>query len=165
MNIVSAKKLVEAIKRLDKNTGITLNMLEELFKKQKILLWKHGKRTVGDMNVLIKNLNDLFSLTNDESLPRIRSIRKGYLELRAQNPCLGISEERIRFLVKMGVLPHVSIGNRDYIAMESFEPPYDECLMFHDIKSNKEEQKNQSIDRQLEAGATRRKKRKMKGGS
>ena len=121
MNIVSAKKLVEVVKMLDKDTAITLNMLEDLFSKQKILLWKHGKRTVGDLNVLIKSLNNLFALANSESVPRIRSIRKGYLELRAQNPCLGISEERIRFLIKMDVLPHISIGNRDYIALESFK--------------------------------------------
>ena len=43
MNIVSAKKLVEVVKMLDKDTAITLNMLEDLFSKQKFYLYEDDK--------------------------------------------------------------------------------------------------------------------------
>ena len=29
-------------------------------------------------------------------------------------------------------LPHIKIGNRAYVALECFEPPYNECLIYDD---------------------------------
>ncbi len=38
---------------------------------------------------------------------------------------IGIGEDRLREMISAGMVPTVQIGNRNYLAMEMFSPPFD----------------------------------------
>ena len=150
MNIMTINNLVITIRSQDKSSAINANMLRELFDKRVLPFWKHGNRTVCDISILIKGINNLLGLGESNTIPRIRSIHNAYLELREINPQLGISEERIRFLVVKQKLPHVKIGNRAYVALECFEPPYNECLIYDDSVDSTEAEIERIVREQFE---------------
>ena len=93
---------------------------------------------VSDMEELTKGMNQIFGIHEECTIPRIRSIHNAVLELRETQPELGISEERIRFLARMNKLPHIKVGNRSYVALESFEYPYNQCLIYDDYCDSEE---------------------------
>jgi len=38
---------------------------------------------------------------------------------------MGIGEDKLRKLISAGMVPTIQIGNRNYLAMEMFDPPHD----------------------------------------
>ena len=83
-------------------------------------------------------------------------IHNAFLEVRESNLELGISEQRIRRLVGMGKLPHIRIGNRAYVALESFEEPYNECLLYDDYQDSEDAMLERIAQEQLARSKKRR---------
>lgn len=107
-------------------------MIRTLTQQKLVSSFSRGNRTVIEMDRFVKDMNGLFGFGERDNLPKIRSIHNAYTELRDANPELGISEERIRFLVMKEKIPSVKIGNRSYVALETFAPPFDHCLIYDD---------------------------------
>ena len=159
MRVMTVKKLVQTIKAMDTNSAINENMLKALFDAKKVQSWQHGNRTVTDVDILIRDLNRILGLNENTSIPRLRSIHDAFFELRSSNPDLGVSEERIRFLISAHKLPCIRAGNRAYIALESFTPPYDQCLICDDGIDNRSDLKEQIREQQLQKYLAKHKKR------
>lgn len=161
MTVMTVNKLVHAIKAQDPENATNENMLKALFDAKKLTFWMHGNRIVCDLGILIEGINDLLGLNEKQTMPRLRSIHDAFVELRHSHPDLGISEERMRFLVTKGKLPHIKAGNRTYVALESFSAPYDQCLICDDtfFKSNNE-LKQSIIEEQFALAMARRNKKK-----
>ena len=128
--------IVEEIKQIDGFSAINLGMLRMLFETKALKSMQRGNRIVSDMDQLIEELNQLWGIKEKYKVPRIRSIHNAFLELREIQPQLGLSEERIRFLVSQKKLPCVKVGNRAYVALECFEPPYDQNLIYDDYQDS-----------------------------
>ena len=99
MRIKTMNSIVEEIKQIDGFSAINLGMLRMLFETKALKSIQRGNRTVSDMDQLIEELNQLWGIEEKYKVPRIRSIHNAFLELREIQPQLGLSEERIRFLV------------------------------------------------------------------
>ena len=162
MHTKTTRQLVQAIQTHDPKSAININMLQRLFDSNALRNWKHGKRTVGDIDVLAHDLNKYFGFQQDGGIPRIRSIHNAFLELREIDPDLGVSEERIRDLVGMDKLPHISIGNRAYVALESFFEPYNDCLMYNGYCDEQKEFIKKVAEQQLSEGLERRNRKNAK---
>ena len=160
MQIMTTNKLAGAIRAQDKNTAINENMLRALFDKKKVRSWKHGNRTVCEIGTLIESINKLLGLKEIAVMARVRSIHDAFTELRETNPELGISEERIRFLVSINKLSHIKVGNRAYIALESFEAPYNSCLIYDDYRESKAARQEEIAQKQIDETLGRRANRK-----
>lgn len=164
MQIVSVNRLAKAINDLDPDSAINANMIRSLFADGMVRSWKHGNRAVCNVSEFMEDINKLFGFNEKETLPRVRAIHSAFLDLRNEAPNLGISEERIRFLVVKKRLPHIKMGNRAYIALESFQPPYDQCLVYDDYMDSKPAMLKSVVQEQLEEAMKRRETRKNNGG-
>lgn len=138
MRIKTVNELCSALKGVDYHTAVNPHMLRSLFSDDKLKFAKRGNRTVADMDQVIRELNQLFNLGQRDIVPRIRSIHEAYMEVKVLQPELGISESRIRFLVDRDLLPHITVGNRVYIALDSFEEPFNDCLFYDDYLDSEE---------------------------
>ena len=132
MRIKTIRAILEEIKTIDNKSAITQGMLLELFHAKQIDCYYRGNRLVTNADKLPDSLNRIFGLAGNKTLPRIRSIHSAFVEIRQLYPELGVSEERIRSLIGLNEVPHVKIGNRIYLALESFEEPYNDWLMMDD---------------------------------
>ena len=133
------KTIPQAVAKLhedDPGTALNRSMLLTLMDEGLLDYEMRGNRRVIDYDDLCVRLRELLGLTEGRgylsSLPHIRTIDSAYRELKETRPELGLSEERIRMLIDTGRLVCIPIGNRSYIAMELFKPPYDRRLMVTD---------------------------------
>lgn len=64
--------------------------------------------------------NDIFSenVTNNNRLPRMRSLPKAYAELKALDPDTSLSMRGLRDLVSSGQIPTITIKNRVLINLD-----------------------------------------------
>ena len=156
MRLMSIAALIGELQRVDDNTAVNPDMLRSLVKEKKVKYIYHGDSLRINADQFPIDMNNLFGLDPSMEMPRIRSIHNAFLAVRESNPELGISEQRIRRLVGMGKLPHIRIGNRAYVALESFAPPYNECLLYDDYRNSEEAKLEQIALRQLARGRKRR---------
>ena len=154
MKIKTINKAIEKIKEIDERSALNNTMLRSLTEQKLIESFRRGNRTVVEIGQFVKDMNILFGFNERDSLPKVRSIHNAYTELKDLNPELGISEERIRFLVMKEKIPSLRIGNRAYIALETFEPPFDHCLLYDDYIDSREAE----IERIARENAERAKK-------
>ena len=160
MLIMTINKAVDRILTEDPDSAINEDVLRRLLCEKKLPSWKHGKRTVCEFEQLVEGINQLFGLEGKKVMPRVRSIHDAFVELRGLNPQFGVSEQRIRRLVGLGKLPHLRIGNRAYVALESFAEPYNECLMYDDYWDSEDAMIERIAQEQSDRASARRKKRK-----
>ena len=160
MRIKTIKAIVEDIRRIDGGTAVNPSMLHSLAKNKKLVVHTRGNRLVCDADTLPTQLNQLFGLTGNTEMPHIRSIHNAFLYLREFNPELGISEEQMRRLIGIEVLPHIRVGNRAYVALESFEAPYNECLLCDDYRDIEALMLEKIVNEQLAQSLARRNKKK-----
>ena len=153
---MSIPELIREIQKVDGNTAVNPDMLRSLVRDEKVKHLFHGGRLRIDADQFPQNMNDLLGLDLDTKMPRIRSIHSAFIEVRESNPKLGISEQRIRRLIGMGKLPHIRVGNRAYVALESFDAPYNECLLYDDYQDSEDAMLERIAQGQL---ARRRKRR------
>ena len=79
---------------------------------------------VADAEAIAPTLNRLLGFDENGDIPYIRTIREAATELKQSRPMMGIGEKLIRSVVKDGRIPSIRIGNREYVAMQSFYEPY-----------------------------------------
>lgn len=138
MRLMSIAALISEIQKVDGNTAVNPGMLRSLVRDKKVKHLYHGDKLRINADQFPMDMNSLFGLDPSVEMPRIRSIHNAFLEVKESNPELGTSEQRIRRLIGMGKLPHIRIGNRAYVALESFDAPYNECLMYDDYQDSEE---------------------------
>ena len=85
--------------------------------------------------MLISALNEMFQFTGETFLPQIRTIRQAANELKNSKSDLGVTESNIRRYVADEKIGFIVIGNRCYIAMQSFTYPYSESLIYGESES------------------------------
>lgn len=129
MRVRTLNQIVKEIQEIDPNTAINKYMLLALIKDRKIPHGNHGNRTVMDFDAVAPSFNELLNFKKGGAIPQIRTIRAAISELREKHPELGLGEERIRTCVQEGRISSIVIGNRQYIAMQSFFEPYNERIM------------------------------------
>ena len=133
MRIKTTRAIVDEIRMIDGSSAVNQGMLTTLFETKQLKYYYRGNRVVADFDHVIEGMNKIYNLNEKDVMPRIRSIHNAFRELRELGIDTGISEERIRFLVEKKKLPSIEVGNRSYIALESFEAPYNECLIYDDF--------------------------------
>lgn len=124
MKIKSIPKAAQAIREHDPDTAVNENMLYALIKAGKLPFDMHGSRMVVDLDTVTRLLKCLLDMENLSVFPRIRSIHDAFVILKEEQPNIGIGEPQIRELIRLDKLRSIEIGNRHYIAPESFTPPY-----------------------------------------
>lgn len=124
MRIKTIPKIVEEIRSLDALSAVGESFLIALVEVNELPHTYHGNRLVADAEAVIPMLNRLLGFEGREELPHIRSIRGAAAELKERTVNIGIGEKMIRSAVKDGRIPCIRIGNREYIAMQSFDEPY-----------------------------------------
>lgn len=150
MKIKSVKGIVEEIKSVDGDSAVTKGMILAILETEKDLRFNHGVKTVADLDQVISAMNRTFGIDEDNGLPRIRSIHNAFVELRVVNPGLGISEEGMRFLVKEDLIPHICVGKKVLVALESFEAPYNEKFVHYDYCQGKKSKRDAILRELLE---------------
>ena len=156
MRLMSIPALIREIQKVDGNTAVNPDMLRSLVRDKKVKHLYHGDKLRINAEQFPMDMNSLFGLDPNKEMPRIRSIHNAFVEVREFNPELGISEQRIRRLVGLGMLPHLRIGNRAYVALESFAEPYNECLMYDDYQDSEDAMLERIVQEQIEKSKKRR---------
>ncbi len=124
MRIKTIPGIVTEIKKLDPSSAVGESFLTALAESKQLPHTYHGNRLVADAEAIVPTLNSLLGFEGNGNLPHIRTIREATAELRRIHPMIGIGEKLIRSAVKDGRIPSIRIGNREYIAMQSFDEPY-----------------------------------------
>ena len=156
MRLMGIAALIGELQKVDGDTAVNPSMLRLLVCDKKVNHLYHGDTLRINADQLPIDLNNLLGFDPNMGMPRIRSIHNAFLELRAHTPELGISEQRIRKLVGLGQLPHIRVGNRAYVALESFDAPYNACLLYDDYRNSEEAKLEQIALKQLARGRKRR---------
>lgn len=115
---------------MDSHSAVNEAFLKHLIREKLLRFGNRGIRTVVDLDVLIVTLNNLLGFSDEHVLPKIRTIRNAAIELRTNEDNIGIGETHIRRCVADQKIGFIKIGNRHYVAMQSFEPPYSEGLVY-----------------------------------
>ena len=128
MRLMTVYKAVQTFRDYDPDTAFNVNMLTRLIDDGRIGHEMHGSRTVVDCDDVIRYLNDMLEIEMSSHPPHLRTVEFAMREVHATMPDKGVSEVRLRDLIRRGIVPSVRIGNRSYIAMEVFHPPLDRKL-------------------------------------
>lgn len=128
MRIKTIPSIVTEIKTLDPSSAVGESFLVALAESKQLSHTYHGNRLVADAEAIAPTLNRLLGFEGNGNLPHIRTIREAAAELKQNRPMMGIGEKLIRSAVKDGRIPSIRIGNREYIAMQSFDEPYCRCI-------------------------------------
>ena len=124
MRIKTIPSIVTEIRTLDPSSAVGESFLAALAESKQLPHTYHGNRLVVDTEAIAPTLNSLLSFEGNGNLPHIRTIREAAAEMKQSRPTIGIGEKLIRSAVKDGRIPCIRIGNREYIAMQSFDEPY-----------------------------------------
>ncbi len=135
MRIKTIPKSVEEIRALDTKSAVGESFLLALVATNELPHTYHGNRLVIDADAVIPTLNRLLGFESREDMPHIRSIREAAAELKQIHPEMGVGEKLIRSAVKNERISSIRIGNREYIAMQSFDEPY--CRRIFELTSTK----------------------------
>ena len=125
MRFKTINETVKSFRQQDPDTAFNRDFLLRLFSDGKVPFEKHGNRVVCDLESLLMKLNVMLGMGPFARFLRLRSIEKAVLELKKQGSEIGIGEDRLREMISAGMVPTVQIGNRNYLAMEMFSPPFD----------------------------------------
>lgn len=124
MRIKTIPSIVTEIRTLDPSSAVGESFLTALTESKQLPHTYHGNRLVVDAEAIAPTLNSLLGFEGNGNLPHIRTIREAVAELKQSRPAIGIGEKLIRSAVKDGRISSIRIGNREYIAMQSFDEPY-----------------------------------------
>ena len=124
MRIKTLCGTVKEICKLDPESAVGESFLMSLVQSGELPHTYHGNRLVVDYDIISSTFNRLLGFDENGALPQIRTIRRAVEELKQNNPDMGIGEKLIRCAVKDGRISSIKIGNREYIAMQSFTEPY-----------------------------------------
>lgn len=130
MKILTLPQTIAEIRKIDPDSSINETMLNCLIKEKKLSFGRRGIRTVVEWNTLIASLNSLLGFFGETFLPHIRTVRKAALELKMSKSDIGVGESHIRAFIADKKIGFISIGNRHYVAMQSFQSPYSDNLAY-----------------------------------
>ena len=114
--------VVRKCREIDPDTAINESMLSELVRNGKLSCEQRGTRIVLDFSLAVSQICDMLMLYDLISFPRIRTVRDAAAELVKTGT--GINERIIRSFIRSDSLRTITVGNRHYIALQSFERPY-----------------------------------------
>lgn len=124
MRLKTLAQIVHEIRATDPESAVGESFLTALVEATELSYTYRGNRLVADAESVAPVLNRMLGFEETAELPRIRTIRGAVVELKRSHPEIGIGEKMIRSAVKDGRIPSIGIGNREYIAMQSFDEPY-----------------------------------------
>lgn len=124
MRLKTLTQIAHEIRAVDPESAVGESFLTALVEENVLWHTYRGNRLVADAESVAPTLNRLLGFEEMAELPRIRTIRGAVAELKQNRPEIGIGEKMIRNAVKDGRIPSIGIGNREYIAMQSFDEPY-----------------------------------------
>lgn len=168
MRLKTLRATVGKMREDDPETAVSVSMLNRLIDVGQIPFERHGNRKIVDYDELNRCFRTLLALDYHATMPHIRSIDGALAEVRETMPELGISEERLRELIKTSTVSALRVGNRSYIPMELFHPPYDRRLAkdcygraermggHYRYKSYAEEQLDELLSSQAKAAEVKR---------
>ncbi len=154
MKILTLPQALKKIKELDPHTAINMTMLKRLIEEDRIPYGSRGTHIVIEINSVISALNSILGIEETKEIPLLRSIRMAAVELKQSEQYVHIGEDLIRKCVFDEKIPTISIGNRHYVALQSFLEPYAESFVYgknprlierDKIKQDMLEQMNASI--------------------
>lgn len=125
MRFKTINEMVEIFRQTDPETAINRSFIQRLIDDGKVPYEKHGNRMVCDYDSLLMKLNIMLGLGPFLKFVHVRSIDGTILALKKQKQEIGIGEDKLRKLISAGMVPTIQIGNRNYLAMEMFDPPHD----------------------------------------
>ncbi|PWM00070.1 MAG: hypothetical protein DBY04_00885 [Clostridiales bacterium] len=129
MRLATLPQAIKEFRLIDPRTALNETMLLTLIRKNQLPYGNHGVRTVVDIRLVIATLNELLGFTDETFLPQIRTIRTAAAELKKVTEHIVMGEDRIRICVADGKIPSILIGNRRYIALQSFTDPYSQSIV------------------------------------
>lgn len=124
MRLKTLSQIVLEIRAGDPESALGESFLMALVEENELWHTYRGKRLVADAESVAPVLNRLLCFEETAELPHIRTIRGAVAELKRSRPEIEIGEKMIRSAVKDGRIASIGIGNREYIAMQSFDEPY-----------------------------------------
>ena len=124
MRLKTLSQIVHEIRTADPESVVGDSFLTALVEENELWHTYRGNRLVVDAEAIAPALNRMLGFEETAELPRIRTIRSAVAELKRSHPEIGIGEKMIRSAAKDGRLASIGIGNREYIAMQSFDEPY-----------------------------------------
>lgn len=124
MRLKTLAQIVHEIRTADPESAVGESFLTALVEGNELWHTYRGNRLVADAETVPAALNRLLGFEETAVLPQIRTIRSAVAELKLSRPEIGIGEKMIRSAVKDGRIASIGIGNREYIAMQSFDEPY-----------------------------------------
>ncbi len=128
MKVMTLTQVLADIRKMDPATALNENLLSVLIKEKRLPYGSRGNRVILEVGVLINALNDLFGFSGETFVPKVRTVRSAAIELKESH--YGMSERHIRQCIIDGKLKTIKIGNRHYVAMQSFSSPYSESLIY-----------------------------------
>lgn len=139
MRLKTLAQIVHEIRTADPESAIGESFLAALVEGNELWHTYRGNRLVVDAEAVAPILNRLLGFEETAELPRIRTIRGAVAELKRNRPETGIGEKMTRSAVKDGRIASIGIGNREYIAMQSFDEPYCRRIFEHSEVISKKE--------------------------
>ena len=124
MRLKTLTQIAHEIRAIDPDSAVGESFLTALVEGNEVPHTYRGNRLVADAETVASALNRLLGFEGTAKLPRIRTIRGTVAELKQSHLEIGIGEKMIRGAVKDGRIASIGIGNREYIAMQSFDEPY-----------------------------------------
>lgn len=124
MRLKTLSQIVHEIRSVDPESAVGESFLTALVEGNELCHTYRGNRLVADAESVAPTLNQMLGFEEIAGLPQIRTIRGAVAELKQSRPEIGIGEKMIRNAVKDGRIASIGIGNREYIAMQSFDEPY-----------------------------------------
>ena len=128
MELMTVPKLVKKWRALDPRTIVNEAMLTQLMREGKIPYSMRGNRMIADFSTVVHTITDRLFLYDFHGIPKLRTVTQAAKELREANPDIGINEKHIRAFLRSDTLRSIEIGNRHYIALQSFDAPYNRAL-------------------------------------
>ena len=124
MRLKTLTQIVHEIRTADPESAVGESFLTALVEENELWHTYRGNRLVADAEAVAPVLNRMLGFEGTAELPRIRTIRGAVAELKISYSEIGIGEKMIRSAVKDGRIASIGIGNREYIAMQSFDEAY-----------------------------------------
>lgn len=124
MRLKTLMQIAHEIRTTDPESAVGESFLAALVEENELWYTYRGNRLVVDAEEVAPLLNRMLGFEDTSELPHIRTIRGAAAELKRSRPEIGIGEKMIRSAVKDGRIASIGIGNREYIAMQSFDESY-----------------------------------------
>ncbi len=130
MGLLTLPQTIKIIRQKDSGNAVNSAMLLALIENNQLPCGNRGVRTVVELSAVITVLNNMLGFNDSKEIPMIRSIRRAAVELKQMKGYLSFGEDYIRKCVADDKIRYITIGNRHYIALQSFKEKYSENFVY-----------------------------------